>query len=319
MIGLGDARLNAGTTLTVNAQVDGGTGSISLLAVTAVVQNVDGDVLTAGAGSIDADSAAITMADGALTGVDGNVRYDAAAGDLMLGGEVRTGADVSLIAGNVVDAEDGADANVDITADELKVDLAGAFGESDDHIRTTVRQMSGDAEAGRLVPDRDGRPGDRRDVRDHGGGTCAVDGRGRGDRDTTDAVQTDLGVGDALVVVVEAGNPETLTTGAITAGSNVLLRTDAAMGDLTLGANLVSTAGAISLDAHEPDAERGRRRPGAGRSIDVVKDGATMADGMQTTTSNGNVRARSEREPGYGGSGDGGERSDAVVDQCRNG
>ena len=231
------------------------------------------------------------MADGALTvAVNGNVRYDAGAGDLTLG-ELRTGADVSLIAGNVVDAEDGADANVDITADELKVDVDGAFGESDDHIRTTVRQMSGDAGTGGWYQiETDGLViGETSEITVE---RVPSTGVGAVIADTTDAVQTDLGVGDALVVVVEAGSLETLTTGAITAGSNVLLRTDAAMGDITLGANLVSTTGAISLDAGQSLIQNADvTANGAGRSIDVVATGVvTMADGTQTTTSNGNVR-----------------------------
>ena len=137
-----NVRLQSGGSLTLDAALAGGSGNVSLLAVTALVQNADGDVSTTGAGTIDADGAAITMADGAVTSADANIRYDATAGAFTIGELNTTAGDVSIVAGSVVDAGTAGNTDVDVIGGSLKVDVDGRFGESNDHITTTVTRLS---------------------------------------------------------------------------------------------------------------------------------------------------------------------------------
>ena len=291
--GAGDVRLQSGATLTLDAAVDGGTGNVSLLATTELVQNADGDVTTTGMGTVDADSATITMADGAVTSAEANIRYDATAGVFTIG-QLTTTADVSIVAGSVLDAEDGADANVDIVGVQLKLDVDGAIGEGDDHIRSTVTRLSGDSDAaGVYLIESDGLI-----VGETSAITVArVESDGTtGTNDPVDAAQSNLASGGHLVLVVEAGSLVTEATGAIAADGagmgSVLLRTDAADGDITFGADVTSGVGSISIDAGRSLFQNANvGTSGAGTDVEIVATGVvTMADGTTTTTAGGNVR-----------------------------
>ena len=77
--GAGNMLLRAGGSVVVESGVDGGTGSISVIAAVNISQAAGGDIMTAGSGTIDVAAAdSITMADGATaTTLDRNIRYHA--------------------------------------------------------------------------------------------------------------------------------------------------------------------------------------------------------------------------------------------------
>lgn len=109
----------------------------------------------------------------------------------------------------------------------------------------------------------------------------------------TDAAQSNLISGAALVLQTTAGAITTETTGAVTATGNLLLKAGGATSDLTLGEVVTNTAagGNTSLDAGQDVLQNANvMAQTSGRTVDVLAGRhITMAQGTQTSTTNGNL------------------------------
>ncbi|WP_139216005.1 hypothetical protein [Marinobacter sp. DSM 26671] len=291
--GSGNVRLDVTGALTLNAELDAGSGHLSLLAMGTLTQAASGDVTTSGTGTLDVQANAIAMAGEAVTSAgSGNVRYVAT--DTLALGALSTGGNVSLSAASITDSNDMA---MNVSANQLRIVTTGTddgqgVGTSNDALEIDVDRLaasvSGTATGGLFLTEADS----------ISVGTLSAITINRVGADDTDLALTDDALGDLasaghLVLSTAAGRIETLATnGEITAAGNLLLKAAGADSDLVLNAAVSSTGGHVSLDAGRDLLQNaGITAGGAGKSVDVLAGGdVTMAAGTGITSTDGNVR-----------------------------
>lgn len=319
----GDLTLNGGTA-TPAASVNAG-GMLLLRAVTGALAakagiaagdatslRAGGDlsftasaaVTLAGAASLDAEAGgSIVMADGSVISSGSGALRLSAAVNLSVGA-VQTSGDVSLLARNISDA---GGAETDVTARSLRVVTTGTgttqgFGTGAAPLQLQVGALAANVAgtgAGGFFAQASG--GLRIDA------VAVSTARVGADGSTTtlaDAALSDL-VSSGNVVLV-SGGVVTLNDGsnadglALQSGGNVLL---SAAGDLTVGAGLRSSSGAISLlatGAIALNADVGITR--TGRTLDVQAGGAvTMAATANLATVDSAIRVQAGGDLGVGG------------------
>lgn len=118
--------------IALNAGVVSGTGNISVRGADSVSQGVDGDITTAGAGTIDVEalSGSVAMTNGAVASTaGGNIKYfggvDVTLGQLNAGsGDVSVKADT----GSIIDSDAGDDSNVDIVGTNARLEAGNGIG-----------------------------------------------------------------------------------------------------------------------------------------------------------------------------------------------
>ncbi|WP_181161558.1 hypothetical protein, partial [Maribrevibacterium harenarium] len=142
--GSGNVLLNVTGQITLDAGVDAGTGHISVVTDDTLTQNANGDLTTRDRGTVDVRANAITMADGAVTTGENNIRYEAAT-TLALGQLTTTG-NISLSAATITDANAGTN---NLTADELRIVTTGTAdgdgaGTGSDHLELNVAKLAAD-------------------------------------------------------------------------------------------------------------------------------------------------------------------------------
>jgi hypothetical protein len=271
-VGRGNISLQASMgAVDLQAPLAVGAGNVTVVAAKTFTQGVDGDIYTAGGGSLDVRAGTITMADGASgTTTNGNIRY-AAVGKLTLGA-LSSNANVSLSALNVVDAGAGDTDTLNITAFGLDVVITGSsagdgFGSVDNAIETNVAQLSGSvASAGGLV------------IAQSNSITLGT-----------------LSSTGNLIVSTQAGGITTLAGAAITVAGDLLLNAGGSDSDIKLGADLKNTKGNISLFASGSIVQSANitsTAPGKTVEMEAVTGTVKMADGTLLRTEGGNVRVK---------------------------
>ncbi|WP_219933081.1 beta strand repeat-containing protein, partial [Massilia glaciei] len=250
--GGGNILLRASTgALALNTAISSGTGSISLVAQTAIGQKAA--ITTAGGGSIDVHATAggIAMDDGTVTtAVGGNIRY-VAASTLTLGA-LSTGGSVSLGASSI---SDSGTTDLDVGASSLRIVTTGTgagdgAGTATAHLQIAVGSLAANvagmgglylAETDAIVVDALASIGVARVNAD--GSTALV----------SDASMSDLVSGGNLVLVTGAGgitlNDGIVNGTSVSAAGNLLLQAGGATSDIAVNAALLSTGGNISLNA----------------------------------------------------------------------
>ena len=287
--GAGNVRLDVvDGAFTLNAGLEAGSGNVTLLASGALTQAADGDISST-AGDIDVEVGGnAVMADGAtIATTDGNIRY-AVTGSLSLGSLASTNGHISLIADSMTDS--GTD-DTDLTAQNLRIAVTGGFGESGNHIETSVAQLSATAgSAGFFMTETD----DLTITELAAITTNRVKADGTTtDSSNTDAAQSDLISSGALVLQSSAGSITVAEGDAddtgVSAAGNLLL---SAASDLILNADIDSNAGHISLSAGQDILQNADVSTAtAGKTIEANAVRAiTMDDGVQTLTTDGNIR-----------------------------
>ncbi|MDF1822646.1 MAG: LysM peptidoglycan-binding domain-containing protein, partial [Alcanivoracaceae bacterium] len=137
-----------GGDLALNNTVTAG-GNASLLASGAIDQNAGADVVVGGTLDVDAQGGAITMADGTVSTVTGNIHY-LATGNILLSS--LSGADVLVDAGGSI--IDNGDADVDVIATNAQLRAGASIGEPDGTnngpIDTTVTGLAASAGTGSI-------------------------------------------------------------------------------------------------------------------------------------------------------------------------
>lgn len=288
----GNVRLDVETgDLTVNAAVESG-GHVSLLAAGLLTQSAAGHVRATGAGTLDVEAASIAMADGAeATSVSGNIRYRAT-GQLSIG-FIGTGADVSLAAGDILDSGVAGNSAVDVIAQALRIQSAGAVGEGNNPLTTDVSRLSARAGAAGLFVEETasitvGRTAAIPVHRVAADGTVAADLSDPSN--PSDPVQDDLVSGGAVVLVVLDGDFVSEATGRIEAAAAVRLET--VTGDLTLGALLESADGHVSvISAAGLLQQADILLDGDARTLDILAGTVmTQQNGVRAATTHGNLR-----------------------------
>ncbi|MDZ4122889.1 MAG: hypothetical protein U1E02_01745, partial [Hydrogenophaga sp.] len=237
--------------VTLNAGLVSSAGNVSINAVTgSIVLAATGDLSTQGAGkTIDLlAGGAIKMADGTVvSSTDGNVRVQAINGDVTVG-EIAAGtATVAVLAsGSVLDLGDSG--AVDITAGSLILSAGVAIGSNANALETSVGNLSAKStNGGTWLAESDAVT-----VTNLSLSVNRVDSSGSDNTNGTAIDQEDLVSGAELVVVsggaltVQAG---TANTDGVSATGNILLQST--VGDVTLNAGLVSSAGNVSVTAQE--------------------------------------------------------------------
>jgi hypothetical protein len=320
--GTGNVLLQAqgtGQDIVLNTAVNSGGGNISVLAADSVTQaNATADITTAGAGTIDVEATAGSIAMGTNTTTastdTGNIRYNAGA-DVGVGSISTTG-DVSIVAGgNILDvsaatntsnAED--DTATNISANNLRLNAGGNIGDNTEFLETAVTTVSaaaGGTEGINLL-DED---------------TITVDAVGaisvnRVQMDSTTAAETDTASQSDLTTTASGGTIALKTTdGSITindgtdgdglgvsatggGAANILIQagetTAANTTDVTLAAGVRTTGtGNISIIAADninrtsADADITT----AGGTIDIEATNGTIGTftGATVESSNGNI------------------------------
>ncbi|ANT65946.1 calcium-binding protein [Prosthecochloris sp. CIB 2401] len=290
--------------ITLEAGVSSSSGNISILGADDISQEAAGDITAAASGmTIDVQAVnAITMADGAVTeSTDGNIRYEATAGDVTLG-ELDAGTgDVAVIAGGSIEdlAEDTS--TVDITSNDLQLTAGGDIGTSDNHIETRVDNLSGSSVSGSTFVTES----DAVTVKEM---TLTVERVGSdGDVQTTTAdEQEDLTSGgdlvletvDGSITIEDGADSDGSDTSGITAANEILLQASEKDEDttasITLEAGVSSSSGNISIlgaDDISQEAAGDITAAASGMTIDVQAVNAiTMADGAVTESTDGNIR-----------------------------
>jgi hypothetical protein len=280
-------------------------GNISIVAADSITQTVTGDIMdyskTASVELQAADN--ITMADGALTRAEGgNVRYQAGI-DIIVGGINATTGGISLLAGNRI--YDGGDVDIDLVAENLRIQAGTGIGLSTNLMDTSVNKFSAVATNGGIFINEDSSI----TVTD----VAITVTRVAANATTSlinDIAQSDLSTSLNGAIILTAENNITLTEGVdadalavVAIGSgNVLIESRTAniiqqsainggTGNISLLANIeisqtatgdVFTSGTATIDFN------------AGRDI-------FMSDGATSTTANSNIRFNAGHDITLGG------------------
>jgi len=301
--------------ITLNASVTSTTGNISIIGKDNITQNANGDITTSeSTKTIDllADNA-ITMVDGAVTqSNNGNIRYEATAGNITLG-ELNAGTtgDVALIAtaGSILDlSTDNSNSGLDITANDLILTAGTAIGESTNHIETSIDYLSTKSSNGStFITETDGVTVNAPTAIALNLTVNRVDSLGGTATGGTSVTQEDLtttGTNSDLVLVatngvitVNGGATATAADGISATGDillNALDTTEATNADITLNASVTSTTGNISIigkDNITQNANGDITTSESTKTIDLLADNAiTMVDGAVTQSNNSNIR-----------------------------
>ncbi|MDD2604152.1 MAG: cadherin-like domain-containing protein, partial [Desulfobacteraceae bacterium] len=291
----GSVRVQAGNGMVINSGVSSGSGALSLLSTTGtIVQGAEALISTTGASiDIEATAGAVSMVDKArvLSSGIGDVRVKAAGNISVAAIDAGTG-NVSLISttGSILD---NGDTHVDVKAVGLRLQAGGGIGELGDGngaIETTVTSIGAVAGGAISLYETD----------DLIVGAVAVvgtrvrtDGTIPGQPDITDAALSDLTATGAIVLRTYDGSihlGDGLDADGIAVASsgagNILIsagdKDSPATSDVTIGANVVSAGGAISvLAAH--GVIQAALVSTTGASIDI--QAASGAVTMETTAS----------------------------------
>ncbi|MBV5304619.1 MAG: hypothetical protein JZU70_10540, partial [Chlorobium sp.] len=297
------AELAEGTTsnITLSSTVSSTSGNISLNAADSITQNAAGDITTsASAQTIDLKAAdAITMVDGAVsTTNNGNIRYEAGTGNITLGELLAGTAKVAIIAtlGSILDADTTA---VDITATDLLLTAGTAIGVLDNHLETTVVNLTAKAANSSIFIDETNGV-IVKDVlvtvnRVGIAGTTTVTSP-----DSQEDLSTTGGNGNIVlksttgnIVVTDAADLNALGLSAHGTG-NILL--NAVAGSVDIQTGVTSGNGHISLLAGTTISQSlaASGISTGGGTVDLeAGTGISMVDGALTGTSGGNIRYKS--------------------------
>jgi hypothetical protein len=310
--------------LTLNAAVDAGGGSVSVVSSGAQTYAAAGDVMTT-AGTIDVQAtgagSTIGMAAGTvLQTAGGNIRVmagtvDGAGATVNAGGSITVGVLDARTAANRTDGlltgqagwgsvsvvstggsilDNAGDTAVNVYANQLRLNAvatAAAMGSGTNHLELEVARLSAAAGSGGMFLT-------EATAVTVGQTAALVVNRVKTDGAVTDSTQTDaaqsnLISGAALVLQTTDGAITTETTGAVTATGNLLLKAGGATSDLTLGAAVTNTAsgGHISLDAGQDVLQNANvLAQTSARTIDVLAGRhITMAQGVSIASNDGNV------------------------------
>jgi len=288
----------------INSTVDAGAGHMTLLAAANVQQSAAGSLRTSGLGTIDVEALAgvITMADGAITStVNQNIRYYAT-GTITLAALHAGVAAVSIHSGGAL--VDGGDLNVDVIANDLRMNAVADIGMANNRIETSVVNISAvTVNGGLFIAESDAltigaiAPLSVNRLASNGIASLIVD-----------QLQQDLVIGGNGAVVINTGG--TLTVNSVNAtaiqaggGGNLLLQTS--IGDIIVNAAINAGSANLSLIAagSVTQSAAGDLIVNAGGSIDVeARTGAIlMADGAISTTLNGAIRYASRLDMALGG------------------
>ncbi|WP_416546172.1 hypothetical protein ACHEXK_11130 [Limnohabitans sp. DCL3] len=258
--------INAGTDITVNADIVSGGGNVSVLAARSVSLTGTADIVTsstgAGNGSIDvlAGTGSITQSATSMlqsTGATASARLLAAT-DVTVGDiDLNTGkVSITATAGSILDADPVTttnDTDPDITASALRLNAGMGIADSVNHLETTVGTLSARAGNGGIFL----LEADALSVDDVGLSVNRV-GSAAAVSTVSDAAQSDVrstGGNGAIVLRTTAG-AITLNNGtapaddtAISANGSghVLIQTLGAGTDITVNADIVSGGGNVSV------------------------------------------------------------------------
>ncbi|MFA7061982.1 MAG: LEPR-XLL domain-containing protein, partial [Pedobacter sp.] len=299
---LSSGKTSANADITLNASVTSSTGNISIISKDSIIQAAAGDIGTTTSGkTIDLKAdVAITMSDGALTQtLNGNIRYEATAGDITLG-ELNAGtawAAVIATVGSILDLATDSSA-VDVTANNLILFAGTAIGESTNHLETKVVSISAKSVSGStFITESDSVTVTNLSVtvnRFNSDGTTTT---------TTAYTQEDLVSAADLVFVttngfITVGGGATSPTTGINAVGNILLSAgetvEGTVADITLNASVISSGNNISLysrDSIIQVAAGDISVTSADKTIDLkADDSIVMFDGALTQTTNCTIR-----------------------------
>ena len=289
--GSGNVLLSAtAADMDINANVDAGSGHITLLATSGTLTQ-DADVITTSTGTIDVEADAITFNDGDSTSTgSGNIRYKAT--NAMSIGDITTTGDVSLIAASITDS---GTTDTDVSADELRINVigTGGVGTSSDHFETSVASLSADVKSdGLFITEADNLIIDKLNA-------IAVNRVGTDGAVAStpmDAAQEDLTSTGDLILTLSAGSL-TVNGGddaaGISSAGETLLKAAGAGNDITLDASITVSSGNLSLDAADDillNADGDITLSTESKSIDLLSGGdISAADTNSVSTTNGNV------------------------------
>ena len=285
-------------------------GNISINASSMVTQSTEVSDITALATGKTIDVKAgtgISMVDGALTqSNNGNIRYEATTGDIMLG-ELSTGiADtttgkVAVIAttGDILDlAEDSS--TVDITASDLLMTAGKGIAESANHLETRVLNLTSMANDGSIYLDETNgvtvKEVSLMVERVNNNGTTTTTLPADSQEDLTSLAGTGnivLNSATGNIVITDASDANALGVSATGSSANILL--NAAAGAVDIQTGVTSANGNISINAgttaSQSTAAADITASATGKTVDVkAGTGISMVDGALTQSNNGNIR-----------------------------
>lgn len=298
----GPVRIEAGGGLQVEASVDAGAGSLSLIGGGLVTLGlVDAIVLSGGSVDLESTGAALNLASGTAVQSSGGAIRVHALGDLQVSVlDARTLADrtvdslagqagwgsVSVLAGGAINDYAG-DTAANIYAKELRLESGGGIGAGNESIETEAAVLSAKAGAGGMYLD------ERTAL--VVGETAAIsvarpdaDGVAPGTPGSVaDGVQSGIDSG-GVAVLVAGGALE--TTHTVQAAGNLLLASGTGA-SLTVGALVRSTGGHLDLTAGGTLALNANAETQANAATLVLDAGGdiTQAQATRVSTNNGNL------------------------------
>ncbi len=299
--GASNILLEAGTTgdndkdVVLNAAVQSGGGSVTILANHDILQAAAADITTTGDGTIEIEAThgSITMSDAAAdsalaTTAGGNIRLLAGI-DVNLGGVNAAGGDVSVVAagGSITDNGDSA---VDVTAASLRLVAANGIGTGAGHLDVAVEKIAAQAAGGGVfVTEADGVtvdsiPGVPVNRVAALGSTSTVT-----DDQALAGLKTTQGSGD-LVLVNLAGDLAVVQPVTAHGDGNILL---VAVNDLAVQSAIGSTSGNISILAGGDltQTSTGDIATGDGTvDVQAATGSIAMSAGASAATLNRNIR-----------------------------
>lgn len=302
----GPVRLEAAAGgLQVEASVDAGTGSLSLLgAGTVTLGLVEAIVLSGSTVDLDASGGSLALAANASVRTDGGAIRAHAGTDLLVSVlDARTNADrtlaslanqalwgaVSVFAGGSIGDYAG-DTAVNVFASALRLNAGNGIGTGTQPIETEAALLSASAGTGGMFL--------RESTAVTIGSTPVVGVARLGADGTTTATVTDgaqvgLASGGALVLATTEGALTLAATGTATAASHLLLSAGGAGSDLVVGAQVQAADGHLSLWAgRDLVLDANVFAMGAARTLELAAGrDLTQAQGTSASTSNGNLSA----------------------------
>lgn len=225
--------------LVLRAEV-GAAGDLSLVA--------DGDLLqaadvgsTSGGSVVLAAAGDVTQVQGtAATTPDGILAVEAGGTFTLASLRAGDGA-VRINAAAVVDVDANGDTDVDVEAGELQLAVDAAVGTAANAVETTVATLSVDAQGAVFLAETDDLEIGATSIT-----LLRVDAEGNSNAD--DAAEL-AGLQGGAAAVVQALAGSLAVTEQVSVAGNLLLRAAGGTSDLTVGANVASSGGRISLDA----------------------------------------------------------------------
>ncbi|UTJ07601.1 beta strand repeat-containing protein [Arcobacter roscoffensis] len=311
-LGTGNVKLNATSgNITLNDNVNAGSGDITVLAGTSIIQS--GDILTTdGTVELEATAGSISMGDGVKTSSNENIRYEAST-SLSLG-LITTSKNVSLVAGTITDSAglDTSDTTVDIQAKELRVettDLSGGLGIGANHIETTVEVISvKTGTSGAFISETDDVLVDEvEDTEDSSDGISVnrvLDTAVVTASIITDASQSDIVTSGDLVLQTLDGSITTVSdSGDISTGGNTLLKTideDDKEDNININSNITSLSNISIVSAQNFNLAANAKveSTGVNSTIDIfissVDGDVSLEDTSSIVSNDSNIRVKAD-------------------------